>query len=121
LWLKDGFVCSPGDVDGRGKCPVWMDWGGPEFGGVPGHVRMVPGEPCKLGAVRAKAGGGVEVVALDETFAGVIFVEADGDDGVAGFMGGLAVVFADADDAVTGLIHDAVCVAHVGFGGDGFG
>ncbi len=71
---------------------------------------MIPGEEGEARSIGAEAGGGVEVVALDEDAPVIIAVEIDADNGVDGFRAA-GVVLTDADDAVPLAVHDEVGVA----------
>ena len=63
--LGRGGVAA-GDEARRYRQPALVEVGEPEFGGVPGHVGVVPAQPGELRAVGREPGTAVEIGAGDE-------------------------------------------------------
>ena len=63
--LGRGGVAA-GDEAWGNRAPAFVEVGEPEFGGVPGHVGVVPAQPGELRAVGREPGTAVEVGAGDE-------------------------------------------------------
>jgi hypothetical protein len=63
LGLHDRLVRAASDVAGWAEPPVRGDVGHPQVGAIPGHARAVPGQPGKAATIRARTGGGVEIMA----------------------------------------------------------
>jgi hypothetical protein len=83
---------------------------------------MVPLEPGEASAIGADTRGGAEVAALHEdSVASGVVVGIEGDNGVDGFLRLVGVVFADTDEAAARGVDYDVCIAQIGFGGDGAG
>ncbi len=114
--LEDRLAGVAGDMAQAGERAVRGDVRFPQLGAVPRHQRVVPGEPCELGAVGGEGGGAHEVGAGEDDRAAILVgaLEAEHDDGVdrLGVLHG--VVLADGEEAVAGGVEEEVGVAPAG-------
>ncbi len=92
LGLKDRFRYTACYTRCLPRGAVVLDRCNPQLGTVPRHIGMVPGQPGKLQAIRAKPRGRIKIVARDQNLC-LAVGEIDADDGIDGFSTGLGVVF----------------------------
>ena len=63
LRLHDRLGRATSDVPGWTEPTIRSEVGDPQVGAIPGHARAVPGQPGKAATIRARTGGGVEIMA----------------------------------------------------------
>ena len=82
----------------------------PQLSVVPGHVGVIPRQPCQRGTVRADRGIRVEVASGHEHVAFAAAIDVYRDDRVDCLMTGVAMVFPDADEAIAPPVYHPVGV-----------
>ncbi len=99
----------PATLRGSSREPSSRISGDPELGLVPGHGRVVPGEPGEHAAFAVEGRGGAEVVAAGEDGDGA-GDEVDRDQ-LVDRLASAGMILADADEAVAMVVERQVGVA----------
>src|SRR5262249_23647776 len=118
---KDNTVRRPVGLEARVTAPaghafavtqraVRQELTHPQFGPVPRHVGVIPGEPRQARAVGTEPRRRVEVVAGNQYFA-VAARQRDAHQRVDGFTSRRRVIFADANEPAAAAVHYRVRVA----------
>jgi len=87
----------------------------PKFASIPGHVRMVPGEPDQTGVIRTDPWRGIEVIPGDQNLR-FASVHGQPNQSVHRFTVICTVIFADTDQAIPARINYKVCIAKLRVG-----
>ncbi len=118
--LEQRLVAPARDLARRAERTVGGDFCAPQFGAVPGHVGVIPGEPRERARIGAQHGRREEVVAAGERVSRAAR-EVDAHEAVDGFGAARAVIFHDRDEAPVRGVDDRVGIADVGGLGQRFG
>src|SRR5439155_18121166 len=108
FWLEErpraGYTSRPDN------CAPAIQVGHTELGLIPGHVRVVPGEPAEAAAVRSEPRRREKVMPRNQHLL-LARIETDGGDCIHGFAGA-GVVLAHRDQPSSLLVENEVRVPH---------
>src|SRR5437762_7637214 len=90
-----------------------IQFGNPQLAAVPGHIGMIPCQPCQMRTVRTQTWCGVEIIAHCQYLDFSIAVQRHTDQHIGFFMFVVSMILTDTDQTMASMIDDQIGVAHV--------
>ena len=110
--LEDRFLLTTGDALRIYEVTRFVESGRPQFGSIPWHVGVIPGQPRQPRAVRAEAGCGVKIVPKNEHApARFVAAQVERHERVDGLLSSVGVILAHGDQPVTRPVDDDISIA----------